>query len=142
MDIDPIGPEQNMPVELPHYLLDNLPAVDFQLTIDCKLDGVKSITSTEFLEHADKPDKVLIDARNLNTGVFASVMSAYLSDKQQHPHKTACIITGKNLTSSHQNMHLDDAFPLLVRSIAGRYCVRRGSTLSRSKIILLDSPGE
>ncbi len=40
------------------------------------------------------------------------------------------------------DIDLDDAFPLLVRSIAGRYCVRRGSTLSRSKIILLDSPGE
>ena len=107
MDIDAIDAnvhEPNLPVDLPHFLLDNLPAVGFQLTVDCKLDGVRQITSTEFIECADKPDKVLIDARNLNIGAFAIVMSAYLTDKQQHPHKTACILTNKNLTSRHQTM--------------------------------------
>ena len=104
MDVDtPIDKPEN-PEQLSHYLLDNLPAMDFDVSVACKLAGVKSITVTDYIERADKPVKVVIDARTSLPSVFNHLMSAYLDDKQEHPHKTACIITNQNITSGHQTM--------------------------------------
>ena len=104
MDVDTQVDKPENPEQLPHYLLDNLPAMDFDVSVACKFAGVKSITVTDYIKRADKPDKVLIDARTSLPSVFNHLMSAYLDDKQKHPHKTACIITNQNITSGHQTM--------------------------------------
>ena len=100
MDID--GEEQ-LP-ELPHYVIDNLPCSDFDLVVNCRHNTVPSMTSEQFCESADKPNKVLINAQVSSPVALEQLLQAYLSVKEKHPEKQAVIITSNALTSSHKTL--------------------------------------
>ena len=90
--------------DLPHYLVDNLPTKDFDGLVECKMDSYKHYTGEQYFDIENKPAKVLIDARYLRPIAFDQILTAYLLDKQKHPHKEATVVTNNALTSAHKSM--------------------------------------
>lgn len=78
---------------LPQFVMDNLPEIDFHVTVNCRFEqGAKHLSTEQYLDSIHKPTKVLIDARALQPVAFEHLMAAYLSDKDSHPEKEAVII--------------------------------------------------
>ncbi len=103
---DTAEPQPPAIADLPHYLVDNLPNKSFDAVVECRLDQHQTYTGEQYFDIESKPAKVLIDARYLRPIAFDQILTAYLLDKQKHPHKEATIITNNALTSAHKSMRI------------------------------------
>ena len=91
--------------DLPHFVLDNLPAINFDAAVNCKATSVnKFLTADEFMNLPEKPTTVLIDARSMSLHALQNLMSVYLKHKQEGPNNEAVVITENHLTSHHSVM--------------------------------------
>ena len=105
MDIDqPAQHAEPDSVDLPHFVVDNLPDQDFGATVGCKFGNSKHVSAEQFCDSNVKPTKVLIDARHSSPVAFNQLMTAYLSDKQNKLSTEAIVITNNALTSKHPSM--------------------------------------
>ena len=78
---------------LPHYVMDNLPAIAFDATVNCVVNSVSPVTCKQFVDSSAKPNQVLIDLRCASTMVVSQVLSAWLAFKKMQPAAEACILT-------------------------------------------------
>ncbi len=77
---------------LPHFVLDNLPSINFDASVNCAMDSVDQLSCEQYTDLEDSPAKVLIDTRGMSCIAFSKVLSAYLAVKAAHPSHEACIV--------------------------------------------------